>query len=160
MVGFLGDLKTPKIHSEINWPLPTLDDVNSEVRSFQRDHSHPFLCNFSFMTYPYHKVQCVSVRLSLQFSSYVLDSQETFLPSNDLAEVIKLIGAKNIYFFQESALCHSFQIIVISSVILPFLSNHCHSFLIIVIPSELLPFLPNYRHSFQIIAISNFCHPE
>ena len=37
LVGFLGDLKTPKIHSEINWPLKTrknllLEDTIKVVR--------------------------------------------------------------------------------------------------------------------------------
>ena len=44
LVGFLGDLKTPKFHSEINWPLAlirqnqptnTLVNLGSEIKQIQ-----------------------------------------------------------------------------------------------------------------------------
>ena len=31
LVGFLGDLKTPKIHSEINWPLEEGGNLDSDL---------------------------------------------------------------------------------------------------------------------------------
>ena len=68
------------------------------------------------------------------------DSQGYLWLPYDLTEVIKLIGVtfkQKEIFFQKNTLCHSFQIIVIPSVLLSFLPDYRHSFLIFVIPSIL-----------------------